>query len=72
MELLDMIMENCFVSVLVFRDFKDPDFSFISFEPSLAAGSLKAEGILALHIVMVSEKDTRIPGLKTRIQTQKH
>lgn len=39
------------------RDFRDPDFSFISFEPSLA-GSLKAESILAIHIVMVGEEDT--------------
>lgn len=70
MELLDMIMENCLVSVLVLRDFKDPDFSFISFEPSLA-GSLKAESILTIHIVTVGEEDTQIPGLKIRIQTQK-
>lgn len=50
MEVLDMIIENCLVCILAFRDFMDPDFSFISFEPSLAAGSLKAEGILAIHL----------------------
>lgn len=51
-----MIRENCFVSVLVLRDFRDPDFSFISFEPPLA-GSLKAESVLAVHIVTVGEED---------------
>lgn len=48
------MMENCLVTVLVLRDFRDPDFSFFSFEPSLA-GSLKSESILAIHIVRVGE-----------------
>lgn len=63
MELLHMVMENCLVSVLVLRDFRDPDLSFFSFEPSLAC-SLKAESILAIHIVTVGEDDTQIPRLK--------
>lgn len=70
MELLQVIMENCLVSVLVLRYFRNAGFSFISFEPS-SADSLKAESILAIHIVKVGEEDTQIPQLKTRIQTQK-
>lgn len=58
------------LSFLVLRDFRDPDFSFISFEPSFA-DSLKAESILAVHIVKAGEEDTQIPRLKTIIQTQK-
>lgn len=50
-------MGNCLLSVLVLRDFWDPDFSFISFEHSLAC-SLKADSISCSYIVAVVGRGT--------------